>query len=696
MSLSIPQVQKLAIAGATLPHKGNGSKEIIMRYKTKFQGFSLIEVMIAVLVLSVGILAVTKLQSTLMRSGSDANQRTVATSLAQMKIDDLRAFTQKNNSTYETWGEAIALLPNEELLKTQLAYSHISSNTGGLPTATLIESIPILANYSLSWTVQEYWHTTPLAAPVTTQPTPPPAEPTPSDFKRVTVTVGWNNETGAPQSVALDTLITAYAPALTDLSNNSQNGGEPPRASYTPEAAPDVIDISVDLGTGRKRQTSKPLPDAVSTGPNSNTIVNFEVVTYSSDNSDFVADRKEEFTTVDCNCNLSASTALGYPPGHIIWDGVDRYDNVGTRIEKATATQVNNANAADALCVTCCRDHHDNNASSIKYVAGTTSGDHAHYKADNTEASSGEVYIESCRLKRIDGILRVFQDWSLKDITVMNRTDLTADSTLLTQYVNYQKDFILDSVASTGISNEKPEIRTPINMTLNFGQQLEARGVYIDNVYDLSGTINPASYIDYLEEISNTDRLEIIPFAEVNLSLLANWNSNNTTNVSVTSEPVASIPDPANNYYGAYSRGWVEALSEATPGADITATIRDDNSGLTQVNSTPSPTNISDHVVVNVGASVGAITISGTYQITYPSTKASPPDVSVDGGTDCNVSDNTTPPVYSCSVIAPWSGTITIEVLVNGNSSQRCTGSEDYIGSGISEDTIYDFTLACQ
>jgi len=516
--------------------------------------------------------------------------------------------------------------------------------------------------------------------------------------------VGWNNETGAPQSVALDTLITAYAPALTDLSNNSQHGGEPPRASYTPEAAPDVIDISVDLdSTGKKRQTSKPLPDAVSTGPSSNTIVNFEVVTYHSDEGGTFADRQEEFTTVDCKCRLSASTSPSYPPGHIIWDGVDRYDNVGRPIDKATATQEGNANAAEALCTTCCRDHHDSNLSPIKYVLGST-GDHAHYTADGNPAGDGEVYIESCRFKRIDGILRVFQDWSLKDITVMNRNDLTTNSTLLNAYVDYQKDFILHSVAATAINTLKPTARTPINMTLNAQQQLEARGVYIDNVYDLSGTPNPTTYLNYLQESDNTDRLELIPFAEINLSLLADWSSSEPTNVSVTSEPIASIPDPDNNYYGAYSRGWLDALVQATPGATITATIRDDNNGLTQIDSVPSPTNISDSVDVNVGASIGAKTISGTYEISFPigSTKFSAPVFNVDG-IACTASDGDplavppTPPAYSCSVNIPWTGTITAYVEVNGNASQRCTGTAFYTpDSGVSVNTIHDFTIACQ
>lgn len=666
----------------------------MMTYKTKHHGFSLIEVMLAVLVLSIGILAVSKLQGTLIRNGSDANQRTVAASIAQKKIDDIKAFS-KLNSGY-TWDQALAL--SGSLPQTEVAYTHITGDadltayteTGGLMLPSSSITVGPTA-YNLNWTVQDYWHTTPLSAATTTEPSPAPAT---SDFKRVTVTVGWSDETGTAKSVSLDTVVDAYAPALTELSDNSQNGGEPPHAFYTPEAAPDVIDISVDLGTGKNRQTSKPLPDTVKTGSDSNTIVTFEVITYSANGSDFVADRQEEFVTVDCHCNLSASSSLAYPPGHIVWDGVDRYDAVGPLMNKATATQVNNANAADDVCITCCRDHHDDNASAIKYVAGTTSGDHTHYKANGTAASSGQEYIESCRLKRIDGILRVFQDWSLKDITVMDRAGLTDGSQLQSDYVDYQKDFILQAVASAGTGLPKPTLRSPVSMTLGAQLQFEARGVYIDNVYDLSGTENPTTYLTYIQSASKTDRLEIIPFAEINLSLLADWASSNSTNVSVTNEAIATISDPDNDYYGTYSRGWVTALAAATPAADITATIRDDNDGLTQVDSTSSPTNLSDSVEINVGVGAGPKTISGTYAITFPLGNTNTPTISISSGACTLPSGNT----YSCSVTAPWTGTLQLNVAVTtGQPAKRCTGSSTvYSASGLNTDTTHNFaSFAC-
>ncbi len=667
----------------------------MMNKKLNIKGFSLIEVMVALVILAIGILGISKLQGTLIRSSSDANQRVVAVSIAQQKIDDLKSFTKltvgtSTDSVPDTWSPGLS--------QNVLSFQHIASGAGGtIGQVDTTTPTPITVGgftYLLSWTVTDYYYTgTP------TVPTTPVPAGTDVDFKKVAVNVAWTDESGDSQSVTLDTAIDSYAPALTALANNSSSGGTPPQASYLPEAAPDVIDITVDTGEGTNRQTSKPLPDAVKTGSDSNTLVTFEVISYTQDGTDYVQKRQEEYMTVDCTCNLSASSGLGFPPGHVVWDEAenDRYDAVGDQISKATATQTGNANAVEEVCTVCCRDHHDDNASTVKYVAGTTSGDHVHYKADGTAASSGDDYIESCRFKRINGVMRVFQDWNLLDMTVMNRTDLADGQPLQTQYTSYVEQLVLDQVEMTA-SAAQPTLRTPINTTLGAQQQLESRGVYLDNVYNTTGTLS-SEYSTYVTDSLNLDRLERVPFTEVNLTLLSLWNSSSTANATITNEAVATIVDPTSDYYGTYSRGWLDALVEATPATNITATIRNNNDGITQLTSPPAVTytDISDTVVVNVGAAAGSITISGTYAITFPLGNTNTPTISITGGGTCNL-PGSPGNTYECSVTAPWTGTIQINVAVTtGTPSQRCTGSSVlYSGSGLSTDTTHNFaSFAC-
>jgi hypothetical protein len=408
---------------------------------------------------------------------------------------------------------------------------------------------------------------------------------------------------------------------LTALSGSNAAGGDPIYPTYTPEAAPDVIDVEVDTGAGSKRQTSKPLPDAVSQGQNANTIVTFEVVTYQThplDATKFTQTRQEEFTTVDCKCTLSATNATAYPPAHAVWDDTEkeRYDYVGAPISKPTATQTNNVNAVDEVCTACCRDHHDDDASPVKYVAGTVSGNHVHYKADGTVAGPGDEYVESCRLKLVDGVLRVFQDWNLIDLTVLERDELGDGDALQAQYTTYVDGLIKNQIQTPTVIS-KPALRTPVSLalpTLSTEGQLQSRGIYIDEVYDLAGALS-SDYSTYVGDSTNVDRLEKVPFAEVNLTLLSLWSSADTSKVTVSNEDIEEISDPDNDYYGTYSRGKLDAVAASpSPGTQVTSAMHPNNQGITNMVVNPSPpASLSDNVSVIVEASATpTVTVSGS------------------------------------------------------------------------------------
>jgi type IV pilus modification protein PilV len=663
-----------------------------MKFNKHSHGFSLVEVMVALLVLAVGILGISKLQLALIRNSSDANQRSVAVSVAQQKIDDLRSFSHLTLGTStdtipDTWTAGIAA--------NLLSFAHIADDAGG----TIAATATTVGNYvyTLSWDVTNYYYTGDPS--VATMPVP---AGTAVDFKRVDVTVAWTDEAGDAQSITLETVLDSYAPALTALSDNSTTGGTPPHVSYTPEIAPDVIDIGVDTGDNQYRQTSKPLPDAVQTGPSANVLVSFEVVTYHEDplnSGEFFADIQEEFVTVDCECQFSTSNGTALSPSHVIWLDDDdlhlRIDNVGGAFSKQTATQTGNANAVDEICITCCQDHHDTSASAVKYVAGTATGNHVHYQDDGTtvaDQSSGDTYVESCRFKRINGILRVFQDWKLYDVISVLQTDLADGEALQTAYSAYVANKVLDEVNGTS-SAIKPDASTDIATSVGAAHQLQNRGIYIDQVYDESGSVNPSEYTSYVANAGNVDRLEKIPFSEVNLSLLAHWNTADVTKVTVTDEDVATIADPAADYYGTYSRGYINALAISASTA-ITGTISDSNNGLTQLVNT---TNVNVADAVDVAISVGStITISGTYAITYPlgTTGAS---TNISPASECSL-PGSPGNTYTCSFTSPWTGTIQISSeKTTGNPSQRCSGSSSaFSGSGITSDVTHNFSsFAC-
>ena len=56
------------------------------------RGFSLVEVLVAVVIMSLGLLALASLQSALIRSSSDAKARSLAMAIAKQKIEQLAAY----------------------------------------------------------------------------------------------------------------------------------------------------------------------------------------------------------------------------------------------------------------------------------------------------------------------------------------------------------------------------------------------------------------------------------------------------------------------------------------------------------------------------------------------------------------------------------------------------------------------------
>jgi prepilin-type N-terminal cleavage/methylation domain-containing protein len=60
---------------------------------TRAEGFSIIEVLVAVVIFTVALVALARFMGGLMVAGSEAKARAFASSLAQEKLEDLRQFT---------------------------------------------------------------------------------------------------------------------------------------------------------------------------------------------------------------------------------------------------------------------------------------------------------------------------------------------------------------------------------------------------------------------------------------------------------------------------------------------------------------------------------------------------------------------------------------------------------------------------
>lgn len=539
-------------------------------------GTGLIEVLVAILVLAVGMLGMSKLNALLIRDGGTANNRAVAVSLVQEKLDDLRGF--KWISPTSSYGEdcGAGIFCFSEIATNAGGYEAPVSGTLRFPTGAVTVGN---TSFNRTWTVVDN-----------------------GSFKLVTVTVNWTDQNGAASEVLTSAIwgddagVTAFGAGGPGIAL----GG--PKVPYTPKGVPDVVPITISDGT--QRETSKPLPDVSSKGLSIST--EFSSVNYDSDGEQ----TQEDFKTLNCTCQFAASASANPAAYYTYKDGelfVKYPKTAADKVNKITGIAITSqGDSQDPLCNTCCADHHDSEDASVTTTATTalfdperpsgdyeSNSDHKHYYYTNASQpnlgltrvapASGNDYLEACRFLRVDGIFRIMQDWRLSDVTVMPKDGYLVDgSTALSNYKTYVENVVKGQAKTDGGTNttwSKSALSTRDLSNRNAGPiQLLARGIYVDKVYSDPRTLDTVYYGGI---VAGTTGLDKIPFNEVNLTLLASWASSNTDVVTVTNEAIKDITSSTSEYYGVYNRGRANVVSGNGGNADVTAYVLPSNSGLT-------------------------------------------------------------------------------------------------------------------
>jgi len=532
--------------------------------RKKQRGVGLLEALIAALVFAVGIGAAVKLQGTFFQSGSNANARATAVSMAQAKLDELRG-------------------------------TDFSAISGGTDNPT--SSTGTAFTYARTWTSTNYYYdNVGVLTPCTGTCS--------ADQKAITVTVSWNGPDPNNDKVALNYVINKNASEASSflIGYTSGGSGEKPVRTHNPGLLPDVVPISI--GNGQSKETSKPLPDVSQNDQFVET--EFTVDTYKPGGGNELV-REEEFLTLNCECRLngagsvSSGTAGRAPSRQVITNinGENRLTYVtGEKIDqKIVGSRISTGQSGQQaeLCSTCCRDHHDSNGPNgtplydpFRPSSDYRDGDHKHYNLDNSGnlvfREDYETYLESCRMKRIDGTWRVMQDWRIEKLKVMPSSFLLTESGL-TNYQNFVSQFVKEYVLSIpGNNSNAGTISTTTTFTNEPDNIALQAGVNNDGNINVRTMSARAIYIDFMDStmvqtIKNQvvsgalpdAALQLIPFYDVNVTKLATWGSSNNTQALVTSQPVQND--------NTHSRGVVTTLAAGTP--NITATIEKSNTGLT-------------------------------------------------------------------------------------------------------------------
>lgn len=470
--------------------------------KVTQRGVSMLEVLIAMVVFAIGLLAIASLQGELLRSSGDAKTRTVAVNLAQDKLEELRGFSALQGDCDAGADTYNCIGPSEEPeVVTDLQDLYGESAEGGF----------LGSSFEREWTVSEHYFGEEDSKLI-------------PDYIKVDVTVSWEDGSGEENSVTVGDMIAAVAPSDSTGTVGGLLEPDSPEVDYKLIAATEditavpVLEFEDEEGNTRYQETWRLADDTVM----DKEVRRIEVIHFTNDpfeeDDEFRSVRsREEFLTAACDCSVVGS-GQGKTPA--LWTG-NAAENPFISGEFAEKT-VGSANDGTTLCTRCCRDHHDLESTydhdgrevtdaihtafdPFRDQGGVFSAIHEHFSNDDSLVApidSGD-YLEACRFVRKDGFFEVVRDFYLVDIKVIN-VDSTADTapenevTLYSDYAREYLDEFMREVLENGDLDYPRELPNPDNFSAEF-QSLESQ---------LEGPLQSTEhvqvhgiYVDYLDPV---------------------------------------------------------------------------------------------------------------------------------------------------------------------------------------------------
>lgn len=557
------------------------------------RGFSLLEVLIAVVVLSTGFLAIAALQGSLTRASADAKVRSQVAALLQARMDEIRAIGY--------FGAADAT-------------DSCADNAGATDGSDFVPASFCTQNALSELTLVQEVETWTSAVGANSFAVGPPADVNDPQFKRVTIRAQWRDATGATRRLAMNSDLSELSlkDSLVEPPDDTSLDTLNPLVRQDNPATAGVIPIA--LGDGSSSAASNPTPELVGQNNNQEIVATkFNVLTYAPSGNGFQIQRRFENQVVKCDCTYGAGgnnlpEIWRTPQWPAVWSG-ERYDVYqpetamtapGARIPGPAGPTAGITQSP--LCQECCRDHHDNATDTPRFDPERDFGTYQYgkYQLDNSGQlvqQSNQIngdYLAACRVIRVDGFWRTASDMYQRHFGLLETTPVAgveAKSGLVTTaattaYEVFVKDYLdaYDGSQSTAPDNadtlfdaepalnqpEDVDIAVPSNTDYRY---LHGRGLFVDYLESDARALLEGKAEDCPNGTPVADCiLPYLPFTSINLTEIADWASSNQSVILVNSgNLLASNPtEPSGG----------RTIGRADGVADNTATLRVSNSGV--------------------------------------------------------------------------------------------------------------------
>ena len=531
------------------------------------RGFSLLEVLIAAVVLAAGLLALTALQGALMRNSADAKARSQLAALAQSAMDNARS------SGYGAIDAPLVASTELQRVERAMGVSDLQDNS------TVTEVVNGTLNY-----------------------------------KVVNLRLSWNDATGGERSLRLTSVVS---PLL--LVQGPLTQLDPPEStSYRPIVRrPSPVTegmIPIAVGNGEDTAATNPKPELI--GRSNDTLVSdtrFDLLTFNGAQGlvdGFVRfDKRIETAMVGCTCQTGLT---GFPTGGSspaingllrdkafrpsYWDGT-RY----TEPKEAPYLPARSPAtvAQSELCDVCCRDHEDDRTGTTgpKFNPWLASGsNHDHYLDPAGSSVTSGNFREACRVIRVGGVWRVTPDPQVQDIALVPTNvhpvsptpiapadNNSATSPLVStagkaSYVTFAYDFIKQffydktALAATDLQSMQAGagLNQPEYVPIKSGDKrwLHARAMLTDFLEDEAVDVIDKAITDCTAS-TVTGRaqcvLPVVPLATINTTELASWSGRETSETGIIHSGTLALGTTLKNYGQAMLNRFVSALALIGP-----------------------------------------------------------------------------------------------------------------------------------